>query len=173
MRDLERGGVGKHQFPSMEIAKGHYLGAKSSGVKIPDNREVIVLEELEYVRTAIVPDKVMDVVKMIIPDDSAREKLADRLIVLHDDDFAFFAKSALPIMARNVLEDDSTKRSKNLWYEESLPPETIMHILLGERSKGAVSKIVTAIDGANYIQMGGNETIGHGWFKMAVVGGAP
>ncbi|SFV88688.1 CRISPR-associated RAMP Cmr4 [hydrothermal vent metagenome] len=55
----------------------------------------------------------------------------EKIVIIKDDDFNWFAKNALSIQARNVL--DSNKASNNLWYEESLPPDTLMYCLLGDR----------------------------------------
>ena len=49
-------------------------------------------------------------------------------MVLNDDDFTWFARFGLSIQARNVLED-GTKQSQNLWYEETLPPDTLLYAL--------------------------------------------
>ncbi|MCV6602708.1 MAG: type III-B CRISPR module RAMP protein Cmr4, partial [Cohaesibacter sp.] len=101
------------------------------------------------------------------------EQVKDRLIVISDNDFTWYARFALPVMARNALKAE-TKCSDALWYEESLAPDTIMYILLAQRKAGAVADIVGAIakDGAQYVQIGGNETIGQGWFRMAHFEGA-
>jgi len=100
--------------------------------------------------------------------EETRERLAERLVVLHDDDFAWFVRYGLSIQARNVLED-GTKRSRNLWYEETLPPDAVMYALvLGRTAEalGAVDRLFTEED--PYLQTGGNETVGQGWFAVRV-----
>ena len=63
--------------------------------------------------------------------------------------------------ARNQL-DSATKVSQNLWYEETLPPDTLMYLLLGERASGTLETVPTF----DYLQLGGNETVGQGWFAV-------
>ena len=101
----------------------------------------------------------------------ARGRLRAQLAVLHDDDFAWFVRYGLALQARNFLENE-TKRSINLWYEETLPPDTVMHALIAGRGRDALD----ALDGLEalfpeddpYLQAGGNETVGHGWFAVGV-----
>jgi CRISPR-associated protein Cmr4 len=88
-----------------------------------------------------------------------------------DKAFAWFAQYALPVQARNVL-DEGTKTSKNLWYEEALPPDTLMYFVVGERADGAATRIAVHLAGRRYLQAGGNETVGQGWFTVRRVDGA-
>ena len=57
-----------------------------------------------------------------------RERLPAQIAVLANDDFAWFARYGLAIQARNVL-DDGTKQSRNLWYEETLPPDAVLYAI--------------------------------------------
>ena len=95
-----------------------------------------------------------------------RSRLDDQLVVVSDDSFAWFARYGLSVNARNVL-DEHTKTSKNLWYEETLPPDSLFYLLLAERSDGALEKVQRLFDRRPYLQVGGNETVGHGWFAVS------
>lgn len=85
-----------------------------------------------------------------------------QLAIVHDDDFNYFAKYGLAIHARNHLTE--TKVSNNLWYEESLPPDTLMYSVLTERNNDTLKHIKETL--GNYLQVGGNETVGQGWFAL-------
>jgi len=89
-----------------------------------------------------------------------------KIVIIKDDEFNWFAKNALSIQARNVL--DSNKASENLWYEESLPPDTLMYCLLSDRKikDTTVRDMLAQIKKEKYLQTGGNETVGMGWFQM-------
>ena len=92
-----------------------------------------------------------------------------RIAVLNDDDFAWFVRYGLCIQARNVLDDDGSKRSRNLWYEETLPPDTVMYALVMGRSPGALGMLDELFPETDpYLQVGGNETVGQGWFAVSV-----
>ena len=70
----------------------------------------------------------------------------------HDDN--------LPIIARNALDNGE---SKNLWYEQVLPSETVFYTIIQE--EGEILK--NALDG-KIVQIGANATIGYGYceFKL-------
>ena len=64
---------------------------------------------------------------------------------------------------------DDAKRSRNLWYEETLPPDTVLYALLAGRSGGALGSLDALFpEDDPYLQAGGNETVGQGWFAVAV-----
>ena len=85
---------------------------------------------------------------------------------MSDPSFAWFARYGLAINARNKLHKD-TKTSEGLWYEETLPPDSLFYLLLAERSDGALKQIKELFAKRPYLQVGGNETVGHGWFAMS------
>ena len=75
----------------------------------------------------------------------------------------------LSIQARNVLED-GTKKSQNLWYEETLPPDTVMVALVSGRQAEAIKGLQRLFPKTDaYLQAGGNETVGQGWFAVQVL----
>lgn len=71
----------------------------------------------------------------------------------HDDN--------LPIIARNVLENGE---SKNLWYEQVLPAETVLYTIIQEEGE----EIAKALDG-QIVQIGANATIGYGYCKFELI----
>jgi CRISPR-associated protein Cmr4 len=107
----------------------------------------------------------------LIPHDDARSRLGKQLAIVTNKAFAWFAQYALPVQARNVL-DEAKKTSKNLWYEETLPPDTLMYFLVGERADAAAAALVAHLANRRYLQAGGNETVGQGWFAVRHVDGA-
>ena len=104
----------------------------------------------------------------LIRDAAARDRLRRQLTVLDDCDFAWFARHGLSVQARNQLGKHKT--SENLWYEETLPPDTLMYTTLAEHDSdgGGLDAMRTAFKHRPYLQVGGNETVGQGWFAVAV-----
>ena len=82
---------------------------------------------------------------------------------------AWFPRYGLPIQARNQLHKDR-KTSENLWYEESIPSDTLMYTLVVAPQRGcAVSALSQLFPPEQpYLQVGGNETVGHGWFVVTL-----
>ena len=78
----------------------------------------------------------------------------DKMVVCCSDD-------NLPIIARNVLENGE---SKNLWYEQVLPAETVFFTIIQEEGDA----LAKALDG-QIIQIGANATIGYGYCKFELL----
>jgi Uncharacterized protein predicted to be involved in DNA repair (RAMP superfamily) len=64
----------------------------------------------------------------------------------------------LPIIARNVLENGE---SKNLWYEQVIPAETIFYTFIQSPSGVLENELDDKI-----VQIGANATIGYGYCKF-------
>lgn len=67
----------------------------------------------------------------------------------------------LPIIARNVLDNGE---SKNLWYEQVLPAETVLYTIIQEKD----DELAKALDG-QIVQIGANATIGYGYCKFELM----
>ncbi|MBF0176259.1 MAG: type III-B CRISPR module RAMP protein Cmr4 [Magnetococcales bacterium] len=108
----------------------------------------------------------------VIADSGVRGRLKHQLAVVSDDDFAWFARHALPVDAHNSLARD-TKKSQALWYEETLPPDTAMYVVVEERTgieenhnaKDPLQEAMDLFAMHGYLRLGGNETTGQGWFR--------
>lgn len=66
----------------------------------------------------------------------------------------------LPIIARNALENGE---SKNLWYEQVLPAETVLYTIIREEGNVLADKLNKKI-----VQIGANATIGYGYCKFTL-----
>jgi CRISPR-associated protein Cmr4 len=124
-------------------------------------------------------DNLIKALKALIPHESTKARVAKQLVVLNDQDFAWFAEFALPVNAHNRLDEDN-KTSLNLWYEETLPPDTVMHSLILPRptlhvdKQGAAMAHVTGLLRNNpHLQIGAGETTGLGWFSHNHIGTMP
>jgi CRISPR-associated protein Cmr4 len=111
------------------------------------------------------------------------EQLKNQLAIVSDDMFHHLATYATPVTPHIAL-DSSTKvvKSGALWYEETLPPETVLYVPLaahpsrrpsgaGRRSAEWVLQQTLSLFPQNrpYVQIGGNETVGMGWCRVCTV----
>lgn len=161
-RDLKRNGLnGCAELP--KIKSKTYLGKG-------DKDKRLFLEERNFQHQGNLPDA-FNSIKKLIAHSEAQNRLEDQLVFLSNDDFSWFAQYALPVQARNQLDDK--KQSRNLWYEEYLPPDTLMYFVMADRNSesNGTKKIEGELNQKPYIQIGGNETVGQGWFSMAFYGG--
>lgn len=155
-RDLKRANCNGQPIDTTGPALGSYLGV---------GPESLYLEEREFKREGELLGGVVDVLTTLMAhQDTTAKRLQQQLVVLHDSDFAWFARYGLAVNARNVL-DKVKKTSKNLWYEETIPPDSLFYCLLAERGDNALGEVESLFD-RPYLQVGGNETVGQGWFAV-------
>ncbi len=126
----------------------------------------IILEERGFDLAGKVPTEIVQALSRLLAHENTRTRFSQSLLILHDDDFTWFARYGLAVQARNVL-DDETKTSQNLWYEETLPPDSLLYALIGSRGNGSLSAFHEELAKHPYLQLGGNETIGQGWMALA------
>ena len=167
-RDGRRAGIGNPLEAVPHIEEYRYVDASnaSDGDKLYlEERSFEAMQAADWAPAAA--DGWIEMIGGLISDAAARKRLAERLVLLNDHDFSWFARNGLAVHARNVL--DEQKRSVNLWYEEALPPDTLMYAVLAERDSGsgAITAIHPTFERRPYLQVGGNETVGQGWFAVA------
>ncbi len=80
------------------------------------------------------------------------------MVILDEEDFTERIKY-LPVMARNKLVNSE---SKNLWYEEFVPHESIFWFSIMSDNGGLLDELVNQIRGKNLVELGGYATIGEG-----------
>ena len=154
-----------NDFGSIEVGKGEAALAQIDGSEL-------FLEEISFKVKQIdqgILDRIVDAVAPLIHHKRARRRLGRQLVIINDDDFSHFAKFGLAVQARNQL-DNNTKESQNLWYEETLPPDTVLYgLLISRTNDGNVLRALRdLLVKQPYLQVGGNETIGQGWCIMSI-----
>jgi CRISPR-associated protein Cmr4 len=143
-----------------EPARGQYLGSGSS-------LDPLYLEERTFRSWKGLPTNFHGVLEKLVAHESTRKRIAGQLIVLNDDDFSWFARYGLPVQARNKLDENKT--SENLWYEETLPPDSLFYAMIAGRTPEVVQQIAALMKFSPYMQTGGNETVGQGWFAVRIL----
>lgn len=106
--------------------------------------------------------------------------LEQRLVVVHDDIFSFLARNATSVQPHIAIDSTSkTVKDGALWFEETLPPETLLYVPLtatASRRKGGALTAAQVLEqfeqllpaGKNWLQLGGNETTGMGWCRVGI-----
>ena len=146
---------------------------------IPGEAGSLFLEEFQFrAETADLSMIITDLVRLMGRED-AGSVLRKQLVVVDDDRFSHLARFATPVNA-HVCLDNQTKTVKTgmLWYEESLPPDTLLYVGLyaqatrakdDKKSAAEVLRHATVELFAHpYLQLGGNETVGMGWCKVTI-----
>lgn len=100
-----------------------------------------------------------------------------RLVVVHEDLMSFLLETATEVVARIRLDDETKTVARGaLWYEESLPTESVLYSLFRaeasrRRGKDLPAKAVLAlVEGLleGVVQLGGKATVGRGLCRIGV-----
>ncbi|MDP8161607.1 type III-B CRISPR module RAMP protein Cmr4 [Pasteurella skyensis] len=143
----------------LEVNEGEVLTFQKSDEKL----QKLFLEEYAFTMKEIEENDKKNLLSLLTPFLNAPH-FEEQLAIVDNDSFSYLCRYATPVNARNVLNTD-TKISDNLWYEETLPSETIMY--LGLVGKNDISLITKLLEEKKYLQVGGNETVGMGWFEVS------
>ena len=157
-RDLKRTNKKVENIDSININEPERNHVYTKGT------EKIFLEEREFEIKQSVDNEIINLFKRFIPNEDTAERLENQIAILNNDDFKWFAQYGLSVNARNVLKENKT--SKNLWYEELIPTDTVFYTILFQRGENVIESIKKMIEEKPYIQLGGNETVGQGWFNI-------
>lgn len=118
-----------------------------------------------------------------VRDDDIQKKLEQQLAIVNNDLFAHIAQFATPVTP-HIAIDNATKTVKSengsLWYEETLPPDTVLYLSLAASSSRRKNAEIAASQIMEhtlslfpaerpYLQLGGNETTGMGWCRVSRV----
>jgi len=125
----------------------------------------IFLEEFKFTQVPQDMSQLVDVLK-----EFCDENLAGQLLVMADDDFAWFAKNATAITPHIAIESSTkTVKSGALWYEETLPSDTLLYTMLMGKKEHVEAVTDMFPKEKPFVQIGGNETVGMGWCKVKEV----
>ncbi|WP_341325694.1 type III-B CRISPR module RAMP protein Cmr4 [Methylotuvimicrobium sp. KM2] len=103
-----------------------------------------------------------------------------QLVIVSDNQFSYLSRYATAVAAHIAIDNASkTVKPGALWYEETLPPETLLYSALSaQRSRDdehrlSAEQVLHCITqnlfgDFPYLQLGGNETVGMGWCKVTV-----
>lgn len=142
--------------------------------------ETLFLEEYRFiVDTQINLEGVITALCELIKRENFDNALREQLAIVSNDIFAHLARSAIPVNAHIAINTESKTVNKGaLWYEETLPPETVLYVpIMAQKSRNkdkpieataiasCVSNILTT---PAWLQIGGNETVGMGWCAVNV-----
>jgi CRISPR-associated protein Cmr4 len=125
-------------------------------------------------------DEAAKILAGLISHKDAVEQLRQQLVILNDERFAQICRFATQVEAKIAIDSETKTVSQGaLWYEESLPPDSLLCVQLhahdarsgSGRSSAEMLEVLTAgfRGDSPYLQLGGNETVGMGWCKVAVI----
>ncbi len=145
-----------------------------------DKTGPLFLEEFRFEMQSGALDAIIGALVPLLSVAEPEDRLKAQFTVVHDDMFAHLARYATPVNA-HVRIDNATKTVQTgaLWYEETLPPDTLLYVALAaqrsrvkdenQSAEQILAHITEDLFARPYLQLGGNETVGMGWCKVASV----
>jgi CRISPR-associated protein Cmr4 len=104
-----------------------------------------------------------------------RKEFLKRFAIIDDRSFQFLVRHATEVQAHVAIDHTlgTVNREEGaLWYQESLPAETVLvSIARLDGKRGDEKSALTAITAQTYLQVGGKATTGQGLVRMVAVGG--
>jgi len=179
-RDLNLVGIDQVPVLRQQPKLGEALVCEGSPLIVEDRGENkveyrIVLEEFDF-RVAGRCDEIVSWLAeqaFIESDTFTPERMKKHFVVLHDGDFTHFVQHATEVVARIALDyERKTVKEGALFYQEFLPPETIMYsVVLAYSARNGkehhtasdcLQKLRDCLHEFRYLQIGGDETTGKG-----------
>ncbi len=192
-RDLKLAGLDGNHLPLpeqlSELRKNQALVPNGSPLLVSGDK--IVLEEFDFQRQGDCgPLAEWIATRAFWNDDPfSPSRMKTHLVVLHDDDFTHFVRHATEVLARIALDyERKTVKSGALFYQEFLPPETLLYTVLlayesrtKEKENAAqkwapeviLQKVSDCLQQTRYLQIGGDETTGKGLCTVRVLTSVP
>lgn len=140
------------------------------------NEKNLYLEEYNYqVAQLQNSQEIIKILSLFAP--ISDEDLEKQLTIVSDNQFSHLSQMATAITPHIAIESESkTVKAGALWYEETLPSDTIMYTFMstentrnkdGEYSAEKIQQDLQEIlKKTPYLQVGGNETVGMGWMHL-------
>ena len=144
----------------------------------------LFLEEFRFRAEPTNLDHVINNLVKLMGRDNVASALHKQLTLVNNDMFAHLAKYTTPVNAHIAIDNDTkTVKRGALWYEETLPPDTLLYTALvaqktrkpksNKAAKDILGHIINELFPQEhpYLQLGGNETVGMGWCRVKVLRG--
>ncbi len=113
-----------------------------------------------------------------------RDLVPRALALVSDEDFRDFVRHGTEVVTRVRLEDEKkTVASGALWTEEHLPSDTLLYAFvaawrpsrsgegLPSDAAGVLDELAKLLKARPVVQVGGKETVGHGFVALRLTGG--
>lgn len=143
---------------------------KSAAIALEEGKPRLVLEDLDFkIREALAKEWAEWIADLLFPDDEPwRKEFLKRFAILSDGNFDYLCEFATEVNAHIAIGKSGTAEAQALWYEETLPAETVLVALVEEMGAVQASEIVPH---PRVLRLGGNETTGQGLARLALSGG--
>jgi len=187
-QDAERFGIDDVKninIPAIPGASGdeEAIALVDSNAKDRDNS--LFLEEYRFKAQAEDLSAIIEQLeKLMATKSNMAGNLKQQLTLVSDDMFSHICQHATPVNAHIAIDSTTgVVKPGALWYEETLPPETLLYVGISanaarkENADMPADKVLSSLtslftEGSPWLQVGGNETVGMGWCAVKTLKGA-
>ena len=132
----------------------------------------VILEEFPLAVSGEVPKAIVDAFKALLDEPLWKDNVADHLVVVSDEMFAYFVKNACEIANHNRIDDKTgVVDGSALFNQENVPSETFFYAVFSARKEDedALVKLEAKVAAENnLLQIGADMTTGLGWCTVAL-----
>jgi len=172
LRKLKRDGkiVGKtHAWTIPDVQDDQYLG-------LSENNKDVIFEDLMLSTAGSIEQGILESIKELLPREDFYNsiELEKYICLISDSSFAMLVETGTEVQARIVLNDRKT--SENLWYQELVPSNTVFYTVISmadarrekEEERKSAALLIESLQNTlkEYVQIGGDETLGRGWTRL-------
>lgn len=138
----------------------------------------IYLEEFQYDSQILKnPEPLIKALQKLTPIDY---DIQDKLCIISNEQFAHLSTIATAVTPHIAIDNiNKTVKAGALWYEETLPADTLFYTLIStesvrkkdhQKTDAEVWAHIQQIFQSNpYLQVGGGETVGMGWMQLTAI----
>ncbi len=137
--------------------------------KLRVDGKTVILEEYPLTIAGPVEASVLEALKDLT-DDEVWSQLADKLAIVSDEMFAYFAKNACEIAQHNRIDDETGVVADGaLFNQENIPSETLFYSAFNSRKEADFAALAGKLAAEkNLLQFGADMTTGLGWCSVAM-----
>jgi len=172
-RDLELAAFSQ-SFNIPTVSEEEAIVAENSSLLVDDK---VVLEDVVLKANQQDISKIVEIISNISPIQVDESRIA----IVHEDVFRNLVTMTTEVVARVKIDAKTgTVKEGALWYEEYLPSDTLLYsvIVIGKPRKSVnglstaedIAKTLSTFD-SQFLQVGGNETVGKGFVEAKIWGG--
>ncbi len=161
------------------LANDRVLLTQTSVLKITPNNNSVILEDLPIdvaPANPLADDWADWLAKAIQTNDPEwQPDFKKRFCIVSDDVLSYFSETGTEVTPRIRIDDDTkTASGQALWYEESLPAETILiSLAVAQEVKATPTTVFNGLEKIvkTPVQFGGGATVGKGLCKLSLYPG--
>jgi CRISPR-associated protein Cmr4 len=176
-RDVQAAGMASQDFPKIpELKDGEARVASEDPLVRVHSENKLVLEELDFKATVDAkPWSDWIAKRLFLSEPNWQPHFQRRFAIVDDKSFHHLANFGTEVNAHVRIGTDGIVETGALWYQESLPAETVLASIFRTEARNGSDREdqsgLNAMAVEQYLQLGGKATTGQGVVRLVPAGG--